>query len=235
MAFRFKQFTVEDDLSSMRIGTDAILLGAWAEPGLENSILEIGTGCGVISLMLAQKSDAFITAIDIDEDSVNQAEANFRLSPWSDRLTVSLISLQELSSSPEKKFDCIITNPPFFIDSLKPPDIKRSQAKHNASLGQKDLLDGVLHLLKDDGCFLLILPSEEHRIFSVLAETAGLFLQKEMNVKPKTGKPVNRVLSMFGFHPCTISPPRELVIRKEDNSFTKEYVDFTAAYYFSLR
>jgi tRNA1Val (adenine37-N6)-methyltransferase len=235
MAFRFKQFTVEDALSTIRIGTDAILLGAWADPGQATSVLEIGTGCGVISLMLAQKTDALIDAIDIDEASVKQAGTNFRMSPWSNRLTARLISLQDIISSPGKKYDCIITNPPFFIDSLKSPDVRKTLAKHTASLDQHALLAGVVRLLKEDGCFFLVLPPEESKMFSVRAEAAGLFLQKQLSVKPKTGKPVNRVLSRFGFMPCSLPYSEELIIRNEDNTFTKEYIDFTVAYYFSLR
>ena len=235
MAFRFKQFTVEDERSTMRIGTDAILLGAWAEPGPAQSILEIGTGCGVISLMLAQKCNARIDAIDVDEDSVKQAGANFRQSSWSDRLHAHLCSLQDLLASPREKYDIIITNPPFFIDSLPSPDIRKTLARHTARLGQKDLISGVIHLLKDDGSFFLILPEGENSKFSLLAGESGLFLQEQLNVKPKAGKPVNRVLSRFGFTPCSMPSRKELIIRNEDNTFTNEYIGFTLAYYFSLR
>jgi tRNA1Val (adenine37-N6)-methyltransferase len=134
MAFRFKQFMVEDDLCTMRIGTDAILLGAWAEPGQAKSILEIGTGCGVISLMLAQKSDARIVAIDIDEDSVKQARYNFTRSSWSDNLQAQMVSLQDHASASERQYDLIITNPPFFTGSLKSPDEKKNRAKHSSDL-----------------------------------------------------------------------------------------------------
>src|ERR1035437_4301927 len=134
MAFRFKQFIIEDDLSTMKTGTDAILLGAWAEPGKADSILEIGTGCGVISLMLAQKSEAHITAIDIDPDSIVQAESNSMTSPWRDRIKAMNISLQDLTSISEKKYDLILTNPPFFIDFLKSPDERKNKAKHSSDL-----------------------------------------------------------------------------------------------------
>jgi len=235
MAFRFKQFTVEDERSTMRIGTDAILLGAWADPGPATSILDIGTGCGVISLILAQKSETFIDAIDIDEESVKQAESNFSISPWSERLSAKLISLQELGKSSEKKYECIITNPPFFTGSLKSPDIRKNLARHTSSLSREDLVSGILHLLTKDGSFFLILPAAESSRFTTLAESAGLFIQKEMQVKPKKGNPVNRVLSRFGFDPCSSPSSEELVIRNEDSTFTKEYIDFTDDYYFSLQ
>jgi tRNA1Val (adenine37-N6)-methyltransferase len=235
MAFRFKQFIVEDDHSTMRIGTDAILLGAWAEPGPAKSILEIGTGCGVISLMLAQKSDARIDAIDIDEESVKQAESNFLQSPWSEKLHAHSISLQDFISTSKQKYDLIFTNPPFFIDSLPSKDARKNRARHTTNLSQKDLINGVVHLLKDDGSFLVILPAEEGRKFTALVETAGLSIQKQMKVRPKAGKPVNRIMSGFGFQPCVAPYFKELVIRNEDNTFTKEYISFTLPYYFSLR
>jgi len=235
MAFRFKQFIVEDDRSTMRIGTDAILLGAWADPGQAQSILEIGTGCGVISLMLAQKSDARIDAIDIDEESIKQASANFRQSPWSEQLHPLQVSLQDLIAKGHQKYDLVITNPPYFISSLPSPDAKKNRARHTTNLSRQELLAGMNHFLNDKGIFLIILPEEESRKFSVLAETAGLFIQKQMRVKPKAGKPFNRVLNRFGFQPCELPLPEELVIRNQDNTFTKEYIDFTDAYYFSLR
>jgi tRNA1Val (adenine37-N6)-methyltransferase len=235
MAFRFKQFIVEDDRSTMRIGTDAILLGAWAEPGEAQSILEIGTGCGVISLMLAQKSDALIDAIDIDEESIKQAGSNFLKSPWSEKLHPLPVSLQDLINTSEQKYDLVITNPPFFIDSLPSSDARKNRARHTTNLSRQELLASIKHFLCDNGIFWVILPVEESRKFSALAETTGLFVQKQMNVRPKTGKPVNRVLSGFGFQPCTTPLLEELVIRNEDYTFTTEYIAFTHAYYFSLR
>jgi tRNA1Val (adenine37-N6)-methyltransferase len=235
MTFYFKQFIVEDDRSTMRIGTDAILLGAWAKPGPATSILDIGTGTGVISLMLAQRSEAQIDAIDIDKESIKQAGSNFMQSSWSEKLHPLLISMQDLVSTSKQKYDLIITNPPFFIKSLPSPDTRKNLARHTNNLSQKDLISGIIHLLNENGLFLLILPTEESRKFSVLAENAGLFIQKQMKVRPKAGKPVNRILSEFGFQPCKAPFFEELIIRNEDNSFTKEYIAFTDSYYFSLR
>jgi tRNA1Val (adenine37-N6)-methyltransferase len=235
MPFRFKQFIVEDDCSTMRIGTDAILLGAWADPDPAKSILEIGTGCGVISLMLAQKSEALIDAIDIDEESVKQAGSNFLQSPWNEKLHALSVSLQDFVSTSKRKYDLIITNPPFFINSLPSPDTRKNRARHTTNLNQQELLSSVIHLLNKNGFFLVILPAEGTRNFFELAESAGLFIQKQMKVRPKAGKPVNRILTGFGFQPCKVPFPEELVIRNGDNTFTKEYIAFTLAYYFSLR
>ena len=218
----------------MKIGTDAILLGAWADPGNAKSILEIGTGCGVIPLMLAQKSEADITAIDIDPDSIVQAESNFMNSPWQDRIKAMNISLQEFSSIPEKKYDIILTNPPFFIDSLKSPDDRKNMAKHSSDLSQRDLIKGIVHLLNPDGNFLVILPATESLKFSGLAAASGLSIQSELKIRPKAGLHVNRILSRFGFRKVAQPIVEELVIRNADNSFTRDYIDFTNEYHTSL-
>ncbi len=234
MAFRFKQFIVEDDRSTMRIGTDAILLGAWAETGPAQSALEIGTGCGVISLMLAQKSNIPIDAIDIDEESAKQAGSNFMKSPWSDKLHALHVSLQQHVHTSGHKYDLIITNPPFFSGSLKSPDEKRNRARHSSDLSQKELIGGVMNLLAPGGSFLLILPFSESVKFSGLAATSGLFLQKKMKIRPKAGKPVNRILNIFGFRNGVHLKEEELIIRNADNSFTKEYLQLTQDYHHDL-
>jgi len=219
----------------MKTGTDAILLGAWAEPEKAKSILEIGTGCGVIALMLAQKSEAYITAIDIDPESIVQAESNFMKSPWGDKIKAMDISLQEFSSSSDKKYDFIITNPPFFIGSLKSPDEKKNRAKHSQDLSQRDLIEGIINLLDPEGSFLVILPAAENQKFSELAVASGLFLQQEMKIRPKEGKPINRILSRFGFKQVVQLILEELVIRNSDNSFTCNYIDFTVDYHTGLQ
>jgi tRNA1Val (adenine37-N6)-methyltransferase len=235
MAFRFKQFIAEDDRSTMRIGTDAILLGSWAEPGQAQSILEIGTGCGVISLMLAQRTNAKIDAIDIDEESVFQAGSNFLQSLWRERLNAICISLQDFIHNSDQKYDLVITNPPFFMGSLPSPDARKNRARHANHLSRQELLAGITTFLNGDGVFLVILPVEEFRKFTTLAETTGLFIRKIMKVRPKPGKPVNRIMGDFGFQDCAVPSMEEIVIRNEDNSFTTEYIAFTDAYYFSLR
>jgi tRNA1Val (adenine37-N6)-methyltransferase len=235
MAFRFKQFEVEDNCSSMRVGTDAVLLGSWTDPGKAGSILEIGTGCGVIALMLAQRSGARIDAIDIDESSVQQAEANFRKSPWSAGLNAIPASLQDFTRSSGKKFDLILTNPPFFAGDLRSPDPLRNLARHDAGLTHGELLDCVRLLLKGDGWFNVILPAGEFRKFTNAAGESGLFLHRQMNIRPKHGKPVNRVLAGYGFRAPEKPEREDLVIRKEDGTYTEHYVSFTEAYYFSLR
>jgi tRNA1Val (adenine37-N6)-methyltransferase len=184
--------------------------------------------------MLAQKSDARIDAIDIDEESAKQAGSNFMKSPWSNKLRALPVSLQDLIHIEHQKYDLIITNPPFFIDSLASPDARKNRAKHTTNLSRQELVKGIKNLLNNDGNFLVIFPAEESRKFTELAEINGLFIRRQMKVKPKAGKPVNRILGSFGFHRYQVPLPEELIIRNEDNTFTKEYVTFTQDYHYGL-
>ncbi|HYX05427.1 MAG TPA: methyltransferase, partial [Bacteroidales bacterium] len=129
--FRFKQFTIIQDKTAMKVGTDGVLLGAWTRPEKAASILDIGTGTGLIALMMAQKSKALITAVEIDKDAADQAQQNTENSPWHERIQVHQSSVQEFSANFGKKFDLIISNPPYFHQSFKNPGIKRSLARHN--------------------------------------------------------------------------------------------------------
>ena len=206
MPFRFKQFSVEDDQSSMRIGTDAILLGAWAEVKSAKNILEIGTGCGVIALMMAQRSSANITAIDIHKDSVEQATVNFRSSPWTERLTSLNISCKEFACTSEKDFDLVISSPPFFSKSLKSPYGGRNLARHDDTLTIDELFDAVFMLFKghqNPACTVhhhslnIIIPSSKTNDVVERANRLGFDLKKQLFIFPKPGKPANRVIMEF--------------------------------------
>jgi tRNA1Val (adenine37-N6)-methyltransferase len=235
MAFRFKQFSVEDHQSSMRVGSDAVLLGAWADVKNDSRILEIGTGCGVISILLAQRSNASIDALDVDQPSIMQAQQNFGNSKWNERLYAIPISLQEFTATSMKKYDHILTNPPYFRDSLKSPDILKNIAKHENLLSYEDLLHCVSQLLDKTGKLSLILPEKESKIFTTLAGSLDLFQTRILRIKPKTSKPVNRVLMEFSFLPPVSLFSEELCIRNEDNSYSSGYIKFTEPYYLSLK
>jgi tRNA1Val (adenine37-N6)-methyltransferase len=231
MAFRFKQFVVEDDQSSMRIGTDAVLLGAWVNPENRSEILDIGTGCGVIALMMAQKSMGAITAIDIDEDSVNQASLNFQNSSWNWRLKALHCSFQEFANHPPHKFDLVITNPPWFSNSLRSPLKNRNIARHDDLLNAHDLLSGVARLLNGNGNFCLILPAEDAATFIEHAKVHKLFLVRQLLVISKPGFPAKRIVMEFSFSPPGNVINEELIIRCEDNSFTEPYRELTREFY----
>ena len=158
--FKFKQFAVEQDDVAMKVGTDGVLLGAWANTDNAKRILDIGTGTGVIALQMAQRNPvAQIHAVEIDETAAHRARANFDLSPWAERMNVEQTAVQEFS--PAEKFDLIVSNPPYFVDSLLPPDAKRSTARHTHDLSFEELDSAVCQLLADDGLFALILPVTE--------------------------------------------------------------------------
>jgi tRNA1Val (adenine37-N6)-methyltransferase len=152
--FRFKQFSVDDSKCAMKVGTDAVLLGAWADVTCAETILDIGTGCGLIALMAAQRSNAHITAIDIDESTTLQSKENFLSSPWHDRLEA--IHIEQFQ--PDYLFDLIICNPPFFKNALKTPFHERNLARHNDSLSFESLVSHVNILLSENGKFFFILP-----------------------------------------------------------------------------
>ena len=231
MAFRFRQFCVEDDQSSMRIGTDAVLLGAWTDPGEKSEILDIGTGCGVIALMMAQKCNAAITAIDIDEDSVRQASLNFRNSPWNERINALHCSLQEFTMHYGKSFDLVITNPPFFRNSLRSPLNSRNIARHDDQLKTRDLLTGVSLILGSTGRFFLILPAGDATSFQSDAREHNLFLVRQLQVKPKPGTIPKRIVMEFAFSSPGFVVSEEIIIRREDNSFTEAYREMTKDFY----
>jgi tRNA1Val (adenine37-N6)-methyltransferase len=231
MAFRFKQFVVEDDQSSMRIGTDAVLLGAWINPENRSDILDIGTGCGVIALMMAQKCNATITAIDVDEDSVHQASRNFLNSPWKNRMNAVHSSFQEFTRLHSDTFDLIITNPPFFRNSLRSPLNSRNIARHDDQLNTNDLLDGVTRILRIDGKFCLILPADAARLFHEYANEQNLHLVRKLQVSSKPGIKPKRIAMEFSFSPPGKVIIEEIIIRREDNSFTEAYRQMTRDFY----
>jgi len=234
MAFNFKQFKVNDDRSSMKVGTDAVLLGAWADGDRAASILEVGSGSGVISLMLAQRFPASrIEAIDIHSESVEEATENFYSSPWPDILSAQNISIQDFAESNESKFDLIVSNPPFFNDSLLPPDTLKRQAKHTGSLPYTELINSIVKLLHGNGKFVLILPYDSKDAFTQIAMARGLYLSQELIIYPAIGKPANRFISEWT-RKKKKQGRKELFIRNSEREYTKEYKVLTEDFYLAL-
>lgn len=230
MPFQFKHFSVDDLQSTQRVGTDAMLLGAWADAPISTRILDIGTGCGVLALMLAQKTSAKIDAIDIDESSVAEASANFHNSAWNNRLSAFCISLQAFSRQ-LSLYDYIITNPPFFSSSLPSPDKRRSYARHDDRLPMQELIRAVATLLSPVGRFALILPVKESDSFIQQAYQASLYLLRKTTVFPKRHSPPKRVLMEFGRTSRDVIAGNELIILESDGSFSSEYLTLTADFH----
>ena len=184
----------------MKVGTDGVLLGAWVSlRGDERTALDVGTGTGLIALMLAQRSAALtIQAIDIDPAAAEEAAANFAASPWATRLSARAVSLQDFSGGP---FDLIVSNPPFFKASLKAPDAQRRAARHDDTLPPADLIAAAAQLLSPSGRLAVIYPPEEARAFVLEAEAAGLYLSRLTRVISVAGQAPKRHLMEFSRTP----------------------------------
>ena len=200
--FRFKQFTVKDEACGMKVGTDGTLLGAWAPVSSVGTgpVLDVGTGSGLIALMLAQRCpEATVLGIDSDEAAAMQAADNFARSPWPERLQAQHIALQQLAEDPAytHSFQLIVSNPPYFVDSLKNPDAARRAARHTDSLSFPELLRGSLRLLHPEGTLALILPAETETTILALAAEQGLTHYSITRVCTRAGKPAKRVLLAF--------------------------------------
>lgn len=220
--FRFKQFEISQDRCAMKVGTDGVLLGAWA-PGIENfdgdafgdivgkgrnlQILDVGTGTGLIALMMAQRFPyAKVVGIDIDEDACEEACDNVAKSPFANRVEILQCRLQDFLSEVIAKFgvpcsfDMIVSNPPFFVNSLKNPDDKRSMARHTDTLPFRDLWHGVKQLLAENGTFSVILPAEVKDDFVAEGCMSGFYLVRQCAVKTVPRKQPKRYLMTFSRH-----------------------------------
>jgi tRNA1Val (adenine37-N6)-methyltransferase len=217
--FQFKQFTVEQELCAMKVGTDGVLLGAWANGG--QRILDAGTGTGVIALMLAQRyPEARVTAIDIDEGAVRQAQQNVTKSPFAAQVTV----LQETLQEHQGEYDAIVSNPPFFIDSLAAPDEQRNMARHTATLTYAELMQAAYRLLSDEGELSVVVPFDYRQRMEDEAIFVGFFPSRVCAVKTTERKPAKRYLLAFRKHPCPCEK-EQLTIGSED------YQALTSAFY----
>lgn len=234
-SFAFKQFIIKQDKCAMKVGTDAVLLGSWIVPNGSKHILDIGTGTGVVALMLAQKTQAHIDAIDIDENAFEQATQNVSESKFSTQVSVMHSSLQGYSKVTDKKYDLIVTNPPYFEQSLKSTDEQRSFARHADVLPFEELIDGVIKLLNVKGKFCLILPTLEAEKFRVLAQKKGFFLSKLLRVKSKVNKDTDkRHLMQFEFTPTEFSEKTIAIELDERHQYSDEYKELTKDYYINF-
>ena len=195
--FQFKQFTVWHDKCAMKVGTDGVLLGAWSHVGDAQRILDIGTGTGLVALMLAQRSKAFIIALEKDCAAVRQAIENVSHSPWQDRIEVVEADFRCYTSTTQ--FDVIVSNPPYFTNSLKCPNRQRNTARHDNELTYEELLKGVSQLLSTDGEFTIIIPADASEKVKEIALNYSLYPYKQLNITTKPGLSPKRCLITFKF------------------------------------
>jgi tRNA1Val (adenine37-N6)-methyltransferase len=231
-AFHLKRFSLMHHRSTMKVGTDAMLLASWVETEGVKRILEIGSGCGIISLILAQRSKAEIEAIEIDLASVEEATINFGFSPWSERLHCHHTDIRQFTS--DSPFDLIISNPPFFTSTFKTEKPRRNLARHEDSLPFQDLIDSAKRLLSQGGRFALVLPDHEAAKFIPLAESKGIFLHKLLNIIPIEGRKPNRLNMVFNQQKADNPIIEDFVIRDHENQFTVQYKLMLKDFYLGL-
>ena len=221
--FRFKQFTVRHDQCAMKIGTDAILLGAWAAAVVPKRILDIGTGSGVIALMLAQRFPAAnVTAVEINSAACEQACGNFASAPFHDRLTLTRSAVQDFR--PKHQYDLIVCNPPWFHNSLKPPDAARSMARHSDALSLQELGTAASRLLSPGGVLNVILPIEQAQTFTDIATDNELHCHRVCEVRPTPTSMPKRQLLEFSNHPSEQDMcKQEIVIEVTRHQYSDEY------------
>ena len=229
--FQFKQFTVRHDLCAMKVGTDGALLGAWTNCFDAKAILDAGTGSGLIALMLAQRSDAFIDAIDRDENACRQAEINFSLSPFASRFRVFCQDF--LQYCPEKPYDLIVFNPPYFINSLKSPDKQRTTARHADELSLNGWLEKSYQLLSAGGRLSLIFPADHFDSVRDIAVQTGFHLTRKTAVSAIENRPPKRVLLEYAKTFVRLAG-NEIFIEKSDHSYSEEYKTLMKAYYLKM-
>ncbi|MEZ5196637.1 MAG: methyltransferase [Bacteroidales bacterium] len=229
--FQFKQFNLMDEKSAMKLSTDAVLLGSLIQPVKTGFVLDIGTGSGIISLMIAQQSDTVIDAIDIDPDSIEEARLNFQNSKWKSQLNAVHCSLKDFVNTSSKQYDLVVSNPPYFSNSFKSPDLSRTISKHNDQLSRHELLHGADQHLHPQGSFWVIIPFDGVSSFSELAKSAGLYLQQEFVIFPKRNKPANRVVMEFRKNKPKEIESKKLIIRNLNGSYTNKYKMVTKDFY----
>ena len=223
--FRFRKFQVSHDRSSMRVGTDAVLLGAWADVQACNtrpqaSILDIGCGCGVISLMVAQRCPrAQVLGIDIDVPSIEEATENALRSPFAGRVRFRVADVRNLAES----FDLILCNPPYYTEDTLPPDQRRSMARNAVHLSFGALVESVCRLMKEDGTFALVIPMQARDFFVGAALENGLHIRRECRVQTVSRKTPKRVLLEFGFQSGDNSTPTFITLHSPDGGRSQEY------------
>jgi tRNA1Val (adenine37-N6)-methyltransferase len=242
--FRFKEFTVNQDRCAMKIGTDSVLLGAWASVEKNPySILDIGAGTGVLALMMAQRSSSeVIDAIEIDDGAYEQCVENFESSHWSDRLFCYHASLEEFVEEIEDRYDLIISNPPFYKPTLPSASLQkgeklmtdsRQKARFNNAMPFRHLIESVSKLLSIDGLFSVVIPYSEEKDFIVLASKEHLFPSRILRVKGTPNSDIKRSLIEFSFEE-TEADISELIIETSRHQYTEAYINLTKAFYLKM-
>lgn len=240
-AFKFKQFTIEQDRCAMKIGTDGVLLGAWASVGKNLfSILDIGAGTGIIALQLAQRSNAeMIDALEIDANAYEQCVDNFENSPWGDRLFCYHASLADFVAEIDDKYELIVSNPPFYAEDYKTPELPRNTARFNDALPFEELIESVSLLLSNKGIFAVIIPRKEEDNFIKIAAEVNLFPKRICRVRgtetSRHGGQAEEKRSMLEFSFKNNSVKIEnLTIETSRHNYTEDYKSLVKDFYLKM-
>ncbi|MCA9963417.1 MAG: methyltransferase [Anaerolineales bacterium] len=230
--FQFQQFAIRQERCGFKVGTDGVLLGAWADVAGRQRALDIGTGTGLLALMLAQRNPALrVDAVELEADAAAQAAENGAASPWGERVRVWQTAVQDFH--PTTRYDLIVSNPPFFAadQHLAAPDLARRQARQTATLSFADLLDSVVRLLGENGRFCLILPVAAGREFVQLAGERGLWCGRETAVFPTPSKPAHRLLLELGWEKHEPVYDRLTIETEQHHVYTRAFGGLTANFY----
>ncbi len=233
--FQFKEFTIQQDKTAMKVGTDGVLLGAWADlSNKPNSILDIGTGTGLIALQLAQRSESeMIDALEIEPNAYEQAVDNFENSIWGDRLFCYHASLQEFVNEMDEKYDLIISNPPFYTNTFKEVELKRATARHTTDLSFSELLSATAKLLSSNGSCAFIIPFHEEDQFLHIAKKENLYPVKITRVRGNAQSEIKRSLLQLRFSKGKLETD-ELIIEIERHLYTNDYKDLVKYFYLKM-
>lgn len=229
--FNFKEFSIQQSKSAMKVGTDAIILGAWTDVSTAETILDIGAGTGILALMMAQRSDAFIIdAVEIDENAFVEAVENFENAPWSDRLFCYHTSVQDFVKEVDEKYDLIICNPPYFPPTHIESFNSRKVARETHLLNHLTLLKSTKKMLSPKGICSFSLPTASESFFIDLAVKLGFKLQRRLRMKDKENSEFVRCFLQFGFDKIPLEE-EILILKNEENAYTQPFIQLTKDFY----
>ena len=230
--FQFKQFRINQDQCAMKVCTDSCVFGAYVKVGHAKRVLDIGTGTGLLALMIAQRSEAVVEAVEINPEAQVQAAQNFEESPWAERLKLHPMPLQEFAKACTQQYDVILSNPPFFLASLKSENAAKNSAKHTGDLLFEDILTFAQKHLTPEGKLYLLLPPAEANHFAELARLHELYLHTTLEVYTRTGGKCIRHIQTYTFEPMSKSDIHTLDIREEDGTtYTADFTNLLRDYY----
>ncbi|MPQ48773.1 methyltransferase [Marinifilum sp. N1E240] len=231
--FDFKQFRINQEGSAMKVGTDGVLLGAWTDVEETERILDVGTGSGLIAIMLAQRTEGNtkIDAVEIDSDAYQQAVDNSNNCQWHSNISIYHQSFQEFEKENLNTYDRIVSNPPYFMNGLNAKSEGRTKARNADHLPFEDLLNGAKKMLKPDGTLSVVLPIEEGNYFERIARLNGFCLKRKVSVLPNPGKPAKRFLLEFSLEETEVKEYEISVENGQRHVYSSEYIELTKAFY----